>query len=356
MFKKAVLISSSVLIFGLTSCKVDPKINQPLPLNDLAITVPEGWPQPVYTFSNNPVSKETFALGRALFYENLLSRDNSISCGSCHQNFVAFANSDHQFSHGIPDAQGNDQLGIRNSPGLFNLAWHPAFMHDGGVNHIEIQPLAPITNPIEMGEEINNVLAKLSASTKYKGMFKAAYGTEEVTTQRMFRAMAQFMGLMYSDNSKYDYYKRNENNVHLSEGEQRGYNLFLAKCNTCHKEPLFSDFKYRNNGLQINPLLKDSGRAHITGEPSDLYKYKTPSLRNVALTYPYMHDGSLGTLEKCLDHYTNGIINTVNLDPQLQSGIQMTADEKKDIIAFLNTLTDYKFINDARFKDPNFPN
>lgn len=356
MFRKTVLSTLIVLIFGLTSCKVDPKINQPLPVNDLAVIVPEGWPQPVYTFSNNPVSKETFVLGRSLFYETQLSKDNTISCGSCHQNAVAFAHADHQFSHGITDSQGNDQLGVRNSPGLFNLAWHPAFMHDGGVNHIEIQPLAPITNPIEMGEDINEVLTKLSASAKYKALFKAAYGTEEVTTQRMFRAMAQFMGLMYSNNSKYDYYKRGENNVHLNEAEQRGYSLFLAKCNTCHKEPLFTDFQYRNNGLKINISLKDSGRAHITGEPSDLYKFKTPSLRNIALTYPYMHDGSLVSLEKCLDHYTNGITNMVNLDPKLQSGIPMTSDEKKDIIAFLNTLTDYKFVNDARFKDPNFTN
>lgn len=344
------ILTVSVLVFGLAACKVDPKINQPLPVNDLVVTVPEGWPEPVYTFSNNPVSKETFALGRALFYEPMLSKDNTISCGSCHQNFAAFANDDHQFSHGV-----NDQLGKRNSPGLFNLAWHPYFMHDGGINHIEVQPLGPISNPIEMAEDINTVMAKLSASGKYKSLFKEAYGTEEVTSQRMFRAMAQFMGLLYSNNSKYDYYKRGENNVTLNEQELRGYSLFVAKCNTCHKEPLFTDFQFRSNGLKVNPLLKDSGRAHITGAPEDVYKYKTPSLRNVALTYPYMHDGSLTTLEKCLDHYTNGIVNPINLDPQLEGGIPMTADEKKDIIAFLRTLTDYKFINDQRFADPNFP-
>lgn len=351
MSYKKIVLSTVVLIFGLASCQVDPKIIPVLPVNDLEIIVPEGWPQPVYTFSDNPVKKETFSLGRALFYETMLSKDNSISCGSCHQNFVAFAHADHDLSHGI-----NDQKGTRNSPGLFNLAWHPYFMHDGGVNHIELQPLAPISNPVEMDEEINDVTNKLSASAKYRQMFKDAYGTEEVTTQRMFRAMAQFMGLMYSNNSKYDLYKRHENNVQLSDQELRGYSLFLAKCNSCHKEPLFSDFQFRNNGLVRNPALKDSGRAHITANPLDLYKYKTPSLRNVALTYPYMHDGSITTLEKCLDHYTDGIINLTNLDQQLQNGIPMTADEKKDIIAFLKTLSDYKFINDQRFADPNGSN
>lgn len=350
MNKIPIVLSASVLL-GLSACKVDPEIRDPLPVNDLTITVPQGWPQPVYTFSNNVPDKAGFALGRSLFYETMLSKDNTVSCGSCHQNFVAFAHADHKFSHGIEDREG-----VRNSPGLFNLAWHPYFMHDGGVNHIELQPIAPITNTVEMDEDINSVMAKLQNSAKYRQMFKDAYGTEEVTTQRMFRSMAQFMGLMYSYNSRYDYFKRQENNVQLNAQELNGYNLFLAKCNSCHKEPLFTDFQFRNNGLKINPLLKDSGRAHITGLPGDMYRYKTPSLRNVALTQPYMHDGSLTTLEQCLDHYTNGIINMTNLDPQLQAGIPMTADEKKDIIAFLKTLTDYKFINDPRFADPNSTN
>lgn len=341
-------LSAAVLLLLAAACKVDPKIVEPLPVNSLAVTVPEGWPQPVYTFSNNTPTSAGFSLGRALFYEPMLSKDNSISCGSCHQNFAAFANDDHALSHGVAD-----HLGVRNSPGLFNLAWHPYFMHDGGVNHIEVQPLAPITNPIEMAEDINDVMAKLQSSDKYKAMFKAAYGSEEVTTQRMFRAMAQFMGLMYSYNSKYDYYKRRENNVQLSDQELRGYSLFLAKCNNCHREPLFTDFQFRNNGLAVNKTLKDSGRAHITGLSSDLYKYKTPSLRNVLLTFPYMHDGSLKTLEDCLNHYTNSIVNTINLDPQLANGIAMTTEEKQDIIAFLKTLTDYKFIADPQFADPN---
>ncbi len=337
-----------VLIFA--SCKVDPKIIEPLPVSGLVEVVPEGWPLPKYTFSVNTLSEEKFALGRALFYEPMLSADNSVSCGSCHQQFAAFANADHAVSHGI-----NDLVGTRNSPGIFNLAWHPYFMHDGGINHIEVQPLGPITNTLEMGADINPVIVKLQASSRYRDLFKKAYGSDTVNTQKMFRAMAQFMGLMYSYNSKYDYYKRQENNETLSDAELRGYNLFISKCSSCHTEPLFSDFAFRNNGLPVNVFVKDSGRAHITGLPGDRYKFKTPSLRNIAKTAPYMHDGRFTTLQQCLDHYTNGVTNLTNLDPLLQNnGVQLSANDKQDIIAFLQTLTDYKFLGDKRFSDPNF--
>lgn len=330
-------------------CKVDPKINAPLPTDNLVEVIPEGWPQPIYNFNTNPISEAKFNLGRELFYDPILSKDNTISCGSCHQQYVAFAHADHNVSHGI-----NGLLGTRNAPALFNLNWHPAFMHDGGVNHIEVQPLAPITNTLEMGDFIEPIIAKLQTSEKYKRLFNATYGSEEINTPKTLVAMAQFMALMYSYNSKYDLFKRGENNVQLSDAELRGYSLFISKCSSCHKEPLFTDFAYRSNGMPINPFINDSGRAHITGAAQDKYKFKTPSLRNIALTKPYMHDGSLQTLNQCLDHYTSAITNTINLDPLLiPNGIPMTSQEKQDIIAFLNTLTDYKFIADKRFADPN---
>jgi cytochrome c peroxidase len=337
-----------VLIFA--SCKVDPKIIEPLPVNNLVEVIPEGWPQPKYTFSTNAISEDKFALGRALFYEPMLSVDNSVSCGSCHQQFAAFAHAEHALSHGI-----NDMVGTRNAPGIFNLTWHPYFMHDGGINHIEVQPLGPITNTLEMGADINPVIAKLQASNKYRNLFKKAYGSDTVTTQNMLKAMTQFMGLIYSYNSKYDYYKRRENNVEFSDAELRGYNLFLANCASCHKEPLFSDFAFRNNGLPVNVFLKDSGHFKIQRDPQNVYKFKTPSLRNIAKTGPYMHDGRFTTLQQCLDHYTNGVTNLTNLDPLLQNnGLQLSANDKQDIIAFLQTLTDYKFLGDKRFADPNF--
>jgi cytochrome c peroxidase len=347
MLKKRYPFYFLFIIVG-TSCKVDPKISTPLPANNLAQVIPDGWPGPQYRFEENPITEDKFILGRWLFYENMLSKDNTISCGSCHQNFVAFGNADHQFSHGI-----NGIFGKRNSPGIFNLAWHPYFMHDGGISHIELQPLGPISNPIEMAENINEVLERLKASEKYRTLFKNAYGDEEINSERMLKSIAQFMGLINSSNSKFDKYKRDEGNTQLTEAESRGYDIFKGKCNACHTEPLFSDFKMRSNGIEVDPLLNDSGRAHITSLPEDRYKFKTPSLRNVALTYPYMHDGRYKTLEDCLDHY-NTIKNTVNLDPLLQNGIPLSTQEKQDILAFLNTLTDFELIKDKRFSDPNF--
>jgi cytochrome c peroxidase len=334
---------------GINSCKVDPELVTPLPSDDLSQVIPSGWPAPVYQFENNAISEDKFILGRAIFYETLLSKDNSISCASCHQNFTAFANADHAISHGILD-----RLGIRNSPGLFNLAWHPYYMHDGGSINLEIQPMGPIMNPVEMDETMSNIVKKLQETQKYRSLVKSAFGDEQISSERILKSLAQFMGLMNSSNSKYDHWKRGEKGLSLNDEELRGYNLFIAKCASCHTEPLFSDFKFRNNGLRIDAGYQDSGRAHITGLSEDKYRFKTPSLRNVALTKPYMHDGRYTTLEACLNHYTDSILNFENIDPSLLKGISMTASEKKDIISFLYTLTDYEFINDKRFADPNF--
>lgn len=339
-----VVISSLIL----QSCKVDPKVKEVLPSDDLKEIIPAGWPTPVYRFENNAINEKVFVLGRALFYDPILSKDNTISCGTCHQQYAAFANADHPVSHGI-----NDLVGNRNAPALFNMTWHKGFMHDGGINHIEVQPIGPIENPIEMDLKFADALNKLRGNAKYVAMFKDAFGTEEITDARFLKAMTQFQGLLYSYNSKFDLWKRGEGDVHLSEAELRGYDLFKQKCNTCHTEPLFSDFSYRSNGLTPHTFYKDSGRYRITQLPSDIYKFKVPSLRNITLTYPYMHDGRYTSLQQCLDHYTNNVLNPTNLDPLLQpNGIAMTSQEKSDIIEFLKTLTDYQFINDKRFADP----
>lgn len=330
------------------SCGVDPQIKPQLVSSEIVEVVPNGWPRPIYTFSVNVVTEAKFVLGRSLFYETQLSKDGTISCGSCHQQFAAFSHADHSLSHGI-----GGLLGTRNASGIFNIQWHPLIMHDGGVSDIEVQPLSAISDPVEMDEDINSVVTKLSTSPKYRKLFFQAWGSEEINSQKILSSMAVFMGLMYSWNSKFDYYKRGEMNVRLSSQELRGYSLFLEKCNSCHTEPLFSDFSFRNNGLSPNPAIRDSGRARITKRVVDLYKFKVPSLRNISKTGPYMHDGRFATLKQCLDHYTDGVVNWVNLDPQLQSGgIQLTESEKGDIIAFLNTLTDYKFLTDPKFADP----
>ncbi len=333
-------------LFVLTACSVDPEIKPTRPTNDIKEIIPEGWPEPFYNFANNTLSNNKFVLGRALFYEPMFSRDNSISCGSCHQQFAAFSQGGHSVSHGI-----NGLLGTRNSPALQNLLWNPTFFYDGGVTNLELFPPAPITNVVEMGETLQNVVSKIGSSQKYKKLFLDAYGSDTVTTQRMFKSIAQFIGTMYSYNSKYDKVKQGKET--FSAAEQSGYTIFIQKCAACHKEPLFSDFNYRSNGLPINAAINDIGRAHITANTSDMYKFKTPSLRNIEVSGPYMHDGRFVSLTECLNHYTNGVMPSNALDPILTNGISINAQEKNDLLAFLKTLTDHQFLTDKKFSDPN---
>lgn len=333
-----------VISLGLISCSVDPEIKPEILEDEIKEIIPEGWPTPKYNFSNNPLTKEKFTLGRYLFYDPIMSADNTISCGSCHQQFVAFAHAGHDVSHGI-----NGLLGNRNAPAIQNVNWLPTFMHDGGILNLEVMPLAPITNPVEMNESMANVVNKIAVSAKYKQLFTEAYGDDEVSSQRIFKALAAFMGTMYSYNSKYDLVKNGKEA--FTSQEQSGYNLFVQKCASCHKEPLFSDFDFRNNGLSVIVAYGDSGRAHITNNPSDRHKYKTPSLRNIELTGPYMHDGRFTTLDQCLNHYSSGIVSSPTLDPQLIGGISLSSQDKSNLIAFLKTLTDPKFLTESRFSE-----
>jgi cytochrome c peroxidase len=314
----------------------------------LAFTQPPHFPKPTYDFTTNPISRPTFELGKALFYDEMLSRDNSISCASCHQQGAAFVHADHDVSHGI-----DDLLGTRNAPPVINMAWNPLFFWDGGVHNLDLVSIAPIENPVEMDETLENVLAKLNKSNKYQQMFNAAYGTPEINSARMLKAMSQFMLMLVSANSRYDKYVLGDKSV-LNSQEINGLNLVKSKCTPCHSSELFSDFSFRNNGLALRGNPPDEGRKHITLLSSDLYKFKVPSLRNVAITAPYMHDGRFQTLENVLNHYTTGVQNTANLDNLLvrsdgTRGISLSAQEQQDIIAFLQTLTDESFIRDPRF-------
>ncbi len=343
--KRIILISVSVLFAGasiFTACQPDPSFD---PAKPISFEVPEGWPQPKYNFENNPLTEAGFELGRKLFFDPRLSRTNDVSCGSCHQPFSAFAHLDHDVSHGV-----ENKLGTRNSPPIFNLNWHSGFFWDGGVNHIELQPINPIQNPVEMDETLDNVVAKLKADADYQQRFKAAFGDETINSQRMLKALAQFMGMLVSSNSKYDKYMRGEAGGNMTSNELNGLNIFRSKCATCHTEPLFSDFTYRNNGLPAN-VYNDSGRAVITNDPADLYKFKVPSLRNLKYTPPDMHDGRLLTLEQVLDYYTTGIHHSPTLDPALKDGIQLSPQEKADLLSFLNTLNDEEFIKHPRFQE-----
>lgn len=305
---------------------------------------PSYFPDPVYTFANNTQNYDRFFLGKTLFYDPILSSDSTISCATCHEQVHAFGPHNTPLSAGVGGV-----LGTRNSPAVFNLAWSPSFMWDGGINHIEVMPVGPITNPLEMNETMVNVVAKLQNSERYRKLFKAAYGTENVNDQLLLRAMAQYLVMIISDNAKYDRVKRGESS--FSATEQSGYNLFVQKCSQCHTEPLFTDYSYRNNGLDAS--FVDQGRAHITQLPEDLGKFKVPTLRNLEFSYPYMHDGRFFTLNQVLDHYDSGIHQSATLDPILTDGIPLTGAEKQQLIAFLKTLTDYELLNNTWLAQPH---
>ncbi|MEP7107738.1 MAG: cytochrome c peroxidase [Ferruginibacter sp.] len=313
----------------------------------LKFIIPAGWPQPpTDIFKDNPLTEEGFQLGRKLFYDGRLSKDGNFPCASCHQQFAAFATFDHQFSHGF-----DNSFTFRNAPALFNLAWMKEMHWDGGINHLEVQPLAPITNVKEMAETISNVLKKLDLDSSYIRMFTAAFGDPIINSQRMLKALAQFMGSIQSHNSKYDQVKRGEAGFTLAE--QNGYNTFKAKCNACHTEPLFTDNSLRNNGLTLDPFLQDKGRMLITGNPADSLKFKVPSLRNLEYSFPYMHDGRRFSLSQVIEHYRSGItVNQPTLDPLLKNRISMTNQEKVDLVEFLRALTDNTLLHDPGLEQP----
>jgi cytochrome c peroxidase len=310
--------------------------------HQLKFIVPKGWPQPVYDFKQNPVTEEGFQLGRKLFYDGNLSKDGQTSCGSCHQQFAAFSTYDHDLSHGV-----NNTFTTRNAPALFNLAWMSAWHWDGGINHIEVQPLSPITAHNEMGETLENIILKLKNDSSYRPFFKAAFGDMAISSQRILKALAQFTGSLISANSRYDQWKKGE--IKFTVVEEAGYAIYKINCSSCHKEPLFTDNDFRNNGLSLN-RFSDVGRQKITGLSSDSLKFKVPSLRNVQYSVPYMHDGRFNDLDKVITHYTSGI-NSLQptLDSILRKPIIINEKEKQQLIYFLYTLTDTSFTKNKRF-------
>ncbi|HMO63529.1 MAG TPA: cytochrome c peroxidase [Ferruginibacter sp.] len=318
----------------------------PLPTT-LNLDIPKGWPKPAKNiFAANPLTEEGFQLGRKLFYDGRLSRDGTVSCASCHQQFAAFSMYDHDFGHGINDGHTN-----RNVPPIFNIAWMNELHWDGGINHIEVQPLAPITAPNEMGETIENILKKLKADAAYKRMFTAAFGDAQITSQRMLKALTQFTGSIISANSKYDKVKRGE--AVFTASEEAGYRVYTAKCSHCHPEPLFTDNSYRSIGLGFNAALNDMGRMGITGDAADSLKFKVPSLRNVELTAPYMHDARFFTLTQVIQHYREKIDTAMaTTDPLLKNRIAINEQERVDLLTFLHCLTDETLLRNKRFAPP----
>ncbi|MGQ0699195.1 MAG: cytochrome-c peroxidase [Panacagrimonas sp.] len=311
----------------------------------VAISAPQGWPEPKYRFDNNPITGKGFELGRRLFYDPVLSIDGSVSCASCHQQASAFAHARHALSHGI-----RNQLGTRNAPVLFNLAWQPDFMHDGAATHLEMQPLLPLANPVEMGESPAHVIEKLRSYGDYRRGFEQAFGSPGIDTQRLLRALAQFTGSIVSSDSRYDRVRAGQDR--FTETESKGHEVFAAQCASCHTEPLFTDFSYRRLGR--NEASPDIGRMGVTGKATDRGRFRVPSLRNVEVSGPYLHDGSLPALTDVIDQWNAG--DHVEQSSNGSNSFQpISPADRTALLAFLATLTDHRLLRDPRFAEPASP-
>ncbi|MEK8179937.1 cytochrome c peroxidase [Flavobacterium buctense] len=337
MKKVFIIFGFGILLFGIVAFSKSY-------FTPIYFEVPKGWPQPKYDFKKNPLTEEGFQLGRHLFYDPIISRDSTISCSSCHLQQTGFTHVDHDLSHGI-----EGKIGTRNSLALINLAWNNNFHWDGGVNNLEVQAINPIESPAEMDEKLENAIAKLQQSDKYRALFAKAFGDDKITSQRLLKALAQFTVSLKSANSKYDKVMRKEEN--FSTNEKRGYDLFKVNCASCHAEPLFSNDQFKNNGLAIDATLNDLGRIKITSRKEDQQRFKVPTLRNIQFTFPYMHDGRFKTLTDVVKHY-NSLGKNSNLPKELVQPMNLSDNDRVDLVAFLQTLTDKEFLYNKRFSFP----
>lgn len=334
-----------VLLFGCSKNSEEEYTNLPL-----GVDIPSNFPEMTYDISRNPPTEKGFELGKKLFYDGRLSSDGIISCGFCHLQENAFTHHGHTVSHGV-----NDAIGTRNATPIQNLAFSSSYMWDGATTHLDLQPIIPLTSPIEMNGNLEKIIQMMKSDTEYRRLYSEAFEDEKINTENMLKALSQFMVMVNSSNSRFDKYRRNEVGGTLTTEEMAGYNLFKINCASCHATDLMTDNSFRNNGLAVNPMVNDKGRYNVTEQQSDLYKFKVPSLRNAEKTAPYMHDGRFRTLDAVLNHYTSGIVESPTLDPFLKKngnlGIHLTPSEKSQIIAFLKTLTDTQFLTNKRFSE-----
>jgi cytochrome c peroxidase len=300
---------------------------------------------------DNPLTVQGIALGRKLFYEKALSDDFSMSCASCHVQANAF--SDPQ-----PFSTGTDgSLGMRNSMSLVNLAWGDRMFWDGRIQGLEAQAHDPVTNPVELRNTWPVVEQRLNASNAYPLLFQAAFGTDAIDSTLVTKAIAQFVRSVVSFDSPFDLYWYGGDSTALSEEAQNGLSLFTSqgKCAGCHAPGLFSDNAFRNNGLDL--VFTDLGRGFITGNPADEGKFKVPTLRNIAVTAPYMHDARFATLEEVMEHYNGGVhMASPNVDLLMDfwgmNPTPFSPDEVQDLIAFMHALTDESLLTDPALAEP----
>ncbi|MFD2554935.1 cytochrome-c peroxidase [Sphingobacterium tabacisoli] len=340
MKKSIGILTLSLIILTLACNRKEAEEELAIDNPELPLSIPKGFPPLNEAFYKNKPTKYGVELGEKLFHEKRLSGNNTISCASCHQQSKAFTDNQAQ-AIGI-----YNRVGLRNTPPIQNLAFIKHYNWDGNKRQLETQPLVPIITHEEMNSSIVEVMSKLKVEKDYQILFRKAFGDPEITPDRIYRSIAQYEYTLISANSKYDKVKRNEG-IHFSDTELQGYQLFQAKCASCHSGELFTDQSFRNIGFPINPSTEEAGRGRVTGIREDYMRFRVPSLRNIAYTAPYGSFGQFKTLEEVLDYFDKGVLHANNLDPILTENgnrIPMTPKEKSDIISFLHTLSDETFI------------
>jgi cytochrome c peroxidase len=301
---------------------------------------------------DNPTTEEGVALGRRLFYEKRLSLDDTLACAGCHLQEKGFADPN-RFSKGV-----RDQLGDRQAMALGNATWSFLMFWDGRAKGLEDQARGPVPNPVEMDQSWDAAVAKLQADRDYPNLFSAAFGTAVISEDLVVKAIAQFERTMISFRSPWDRYVYAGEEDAVSESVKRGFALFESNrtlCARCHGGRLFTNSEFHNNGLEAEP--EDLGRGGVTELPSHMGLQKTPTLRNIGVTAPYMHDGRFATLREVVDHYDHGIVtNSRNLTPFLfgfgARGMGLSEQEKADLIAFMEALTDEWLLTAPALSDP----
>ncbi len=344
--RKHIVFAVSVILFAV-ACETEPLVVSgptPLPL-EVPLVFEERILPPILPVDNRQ-TVEGIALGRKLFFDPILSADKTVACASCHSTQNAFTDNT-QFSDGI-----NGSFGNRNSMPLFNLAWNydERFFWDGAANSLEEQAFEPVTNPNEMGNTWSAAVAALQQDMEYPQLFLDAFGEEGIDSLKVVKALSQYERTLVSANSRFDRFLLGE--LELTEQEQNGLNVFLMEtkgdCFHCHgnpNNPLWTDNLFHNNGLDA--AFSDLGLGAVTGDPNDNGKFRSPSLRNLAFTAPYMHDGRFATLDEVIDHYSEGLQDSETIDPLMKSvsmgGVRLSQKDKDDLKAFLLSLSDERF-------------
>ena len=330
------------VVVVLYSCSKKEVVTEPTKQGDVT-AVPLGFPDVPYP-ADNPFTMRKWELGKKLFYDNILSVDNSVNCGSCHKLSLAF-------SDDVSKSLGAGKtVGRRNSPSLANVAYHPYYTREGGVPTLEMQILVPIQEHDEFNFNIVEIADRLKKIPEYVSMSKEVFGREP-DPYVITRAIATFERTLISGNSTYDKYLNHGYTGILTAAEKRGMNLFYSartNCGGCHSGFNFTNYSFENNGLY--EVYADNGRERLTGNSADNARFKVPSLRNIALTAPYMHDGSIASLHDVIEHYNSGGKLHPNKS-QLLKPMGLTTDEKEDLIAFLNTLTDKEFASNKNLQN-----